>query len=489
MRACPTRPPPARTVPLAHAGRAHLAAAMLLLLVTLAIFWPGIAEYDTLRQYEQARSGIVDDWHPPIMARLWQALLPLGHGTAPLLALQLAGYWLGLALLADALAAIGRARAGWAMLAVGALPPLLGWQVVVLKDAQLVGAALAATGLVAAAHLRERRVPSIAIAAATILFAYALLVRANAVFAMAPLAAALLPLRRPVARAAATATIVAVVLAASGPINHGLFAATASGVEQTQPLYDLAGIAARTPNEAVPGLPTATLRAANCVTPYFWDPLGDTDACVAAVAALKARTAGALYVMLARAALRHPLAYAMQRAAHLNMTLRWLVPARLPGAAPPSGGEPNRYGFTNPGAISVALQTLADRAILTPLGWPFAWVALGLLLIAASRHQPETPTRRLAFGLLASALALEASFAAISIAADLRYHLWSITAIALAAVLLADAVRTRRFLVAAAVTAVLLMTPAIVARNVLPAPPQDYDALLGWQPSVALLPR
>jgi hypothetical protein len=461
----------------------------LLFLATLAIFWPGIAEYDTLRQFEQARSGIVDDWHPPVMARLWQALLPLGHGTAPLLALQLAGYWLGLALVADALAATGRPRAGWAMLAVGLLPPLLGWQAIVLKDAQLVGAALAATGLVAAARLRARRVAPAALAAAVALFGYALLVRANAVFALAPLLAALLPLRRPPALTGATAAIVAAVLAASGPVNHRLFAATDSGVAQTQPLYDLAGIAIRTPDVPVAGLSAATLRTAGCVTPYFWDPLGDTDACVVAVAALKARPAGVLYLLLAREALHHPRAYLAQRAAHLNMTLRWLVPARLPGAAPPSGGEPNGYGFTNPGAIAVAVEDVADLATLTPLGWPFAWVALALLLLAATRHRPATPARRLARGLLASALALEASFAAISIAADLRYHLWPIVATALAAVLLADAMRTRRFLAGAALAAALLVTPAIVARIVLPAPPQDYDALLGWRPPVALLPR
>mgnify|MGYP001002987693 CR=1 FL=1 len=71
-----------------HKARSHLLAATLLFAASLALFWPGYAEYDTLRQYEQVVSNQLDDWHPPIMAR------------------RRAGSWLGLALIADALTAI-----------------------------------------------------------------------------------------------------------------------------------------------------------------------------------------------------------------------------------------------------------------------------------------------------------------------------------------------------------------------------------------------
>ena len=468
--------------------RPHLIAGALLLAASVTLFWPGYAEYDTLRQYEQAVSGQLDDWHPPVMARLWQALLPLGHGTAPLLVLQLAGYWLGLALIADALAGIGRARAGWATLALGLLPPLLGWQGVVLKDAQLVGAALAATGLIARYRLSDRSVPLVITVTAGVLFTYALLVRANAVFALAPLIVAFLPLQRPAVRIGTTLGLVAAVLAVSGAINHRLLGAQVSDVATTQPRYDLAGIAARTQRGAIAVLPAgtgATLRARHCVTPYFWDPLGDTPACAAALAPLRRLPTGTLYRQLGREALRHPLAYLAQRMAHLNMTERWLVPLRLPGGEPPTVAEPNRYGLAAPGAPAAAWQTLAGLATRTPLGWPFAWAAGAALLLIAARQAPAVPTRRLALGLLASALMLEASFAAISIAADLRYHLWPMIATALAALLLARS-PPRGALVAATL---LLLTPAIVARAILPDPPQEYDALLRWTPPVALLPR
>ncbi|MFK3890859.1 hypothetical protein [Sphingomonas sp. NPDC079357] len=472
--------------------RPHLFVGALLFAASLALFWPGYATYDTLQQYQQVVSNHLDDWHPPIMARLWQALLPLGHGTAPLLAAQLAGYWLGLTLIADALAVTRRRGAGWVVLVVGLLPPLLGWQAVVLKDAQLVGAALAATGLVARYRLRDRPVPPAITVAAAILFGYALLVRANAVFALAPLIVGFISLRHPVARVGASLSIVAAVLALSGPINHRLFGAAASDVATTQPRYDLAGIAARTDGAIIAGLPTGTgvaLRAAHCVTPYFWDPLGDTPACVTALGPLDSRTTGTLYRQLGNEAARHPAAYLAQRAAHLNMTWRWLVPSRLPGAEPPSLSEPNTQELGNPGRAAAAWQMVAGHMVRTPIGWPFAWNVAACLLLAAACRTRASPPRRLALALLTSALALEASFAAISIAADLRYHLWPIIATALAAVLLLDRLPSRRHLVIVAGAGLLVGAPALIARATLADPPPDYETLLQWDPPVALLPR
>ncbi|WP_159754740.1 hypothetical protein [Sphingomonas sp. 8AM] len=481
-----------RAAAIRYPTRPHHIVATLLFVASLALFWPGYAEYDTLRQYEQAVAGRFDDWHPPVMARLWQALLPLGHGTGPLLTLQLAGYWLGLALIADALAVRGRPRAGWAILAVGLLPPLLGWQGVVLKDAQLVGAGLAATGLIARYRLRDLSVPPAVATVAGVLLGYALLVRANAVFALAPLIVALLPLRQRMTQIGAMLGIVGGVLALSAPINHRLLGATATDVTSTQPRYDLAGIAARTAGVSIADLPPATgvrLRAARCVTPYFWDPLGDSPACTAAITALDNRSAGTLYRQLATEALRHPVAYLAHRLAHLNMTWRWLVPARLPGAEPPTGSEPNNEGIATPGRAAAWWQRWAGVLIRTPLGWPFAWIVAALLLLGVAYRTPESVVRRLALGLLSSALALEASFAAISIATDLRYHLWPMLATALAAVLLVDRLPSRRTTILVTGIALVVGAPALLARITFADPPPDYDRLLHWRPPVALLPR
>ncbi|MGN6123827.1 MAG: hypothetical protein ACTHOJ_12825, partial [Sphingomonas oligoaromativorans] len=83
-------------------------------LASLALLWPGIAAYDTVKQYEQALAGVYDDWHPPVMAWLWSRLLALHlDGTGPMLALQLALFWAGLGLLGAALARSGARRAAW----------------------------------------------------------------------------------------------------------------------------------------------------------------------------------------------------------------------------------------------------------------------------------------------------------------------------------------------------------------------------------------
>ena len=86
-----------------RAARTLGVAAAVLFAVSLALFWPGYVAYDSLAQYAQATSGHYEDWHPPIMARLWS--LFGDRGPAPMLAVQLGAYWLGLGLFAAALAA------------------------------------------------------------------------------------------------------------------------------------------------------------------------------------------------------------------------------------------------------------------------------------------------------------------------------------------------------------------------------------------------
>jgi hypothetical protein len=148
-------------------------AALVLCMAALGLFWPGVALYDTVAQYRQVVSGQFDDWHPPIMARLWRVMLVL----------QMALYWGGLGLLASALTRTGKTGCGVAVLGIGAMPLFLGWQGTVLKDAQMLGAMLAAVGVVSWWRLRALRVPGWAWLLVAVLMGYATLVRANAVFA------------------------------------------------------------------------------------------------------------------------------------------------------------------------------------------------------------------------------------------------------------------------------------------------------------------
>jgi len=459
-------------------------AAALLFAGSLALFWPGMVTFDGVFQYRQALSGVYDDWHPPAMARLWATLHPLGPGAAPMLVLQLAGYWLGFGLLAAGLARRGRTVAAVAVLAIALFPPFLGWQGVVLKDAQMTGAMLAAVGLVAFWRLGERSVPRGAWAAVALLLGYATLVRANAVFASVPLAVMLAvgPVRW-WAKAALLTVGTLAVLALAPVVNHGVMGAATSGVERTQALYDLAGIAVRVPEADDTGLSHAevrTIRARHCVTPFFWDPLGDPDHCDAAVDRLRHLPVGTLYAVLVRAILHHPLAYAGHRLAHLNSTERWLVPAGWIGAPPTAWNEPNELGLAQPGAAARRWQGLGALLVETPFGWPLLWGVVASFGMLALARADQTASVGLARALFVSALGLEVSFAAISIASDLRYHLWAMIATALGVVLAAAELgRERRVLWVGVGALALVMVAGTTARLLLPIPPASYAGMLG----------
>lgn len=460
-----------------------LLVAALLAALTIAAAWPGIAMYDTVAQFREVLSGSYDDWHPPAMARVWAVLhASVGGGAEPMLGLQVLLYWLGLGLIAGGLARSDKRAAAVAVLACGVLPVFLVWQMAVLKDAQMLGAVLAGVGVAAWWRLAGRAVPWWGWTTVGLLLAYATLVRANAVFAVAPLAAMLIATRWRVRAALGVAMTIAA-LAITPAINHELFAATDSGVRSTQPRYDLAGIAVRVADPAATGLSVAqvtALRRERCVQAFFWDPLGNAP-CADAEAPLAKLSIGQLYATLALAALHHPLAYGAQRFAYLNSTERWLVPARWPDAWPPDQAEANRIGLADPARAGAWLVRATEPLEDTPIAWPIAWLVVAVAALAIALRRPASPRRDLALALLVSGLALEASFAAIGIASDLRYHLWSMMATALAVVLVfTDGRPAMRSLAIAGMALALVVGGGAASRILLPPAPGTYEGMLTY---------
>jgi hypothetical protein len=446
-------------------------------------FWPGVVMYDTVAQYGQMLSGEVDDWHPPVMVRLWQLLHPVGPATAPMFFLQATLYALGFALTTGALVRNGRWRAGVAATVLALSPLLLGWQMVVLKDAQMLGALLAAFGIVAHYRLDDRRAPAGAIAVVALLLTYATLVRSNAVFSTVPLVMLLSSRPRTmVARGMAAIVAVLVVLAVSPSINHRLFGASPSGVAKSQPLFDLAAISVATPGSSSPFTSSerAQLAARHCVKDFFWDPIGDPAACGPVSARLNGQSEADLYIELARSAAAHPLVYAVHRLRHWNSTERWLVAPNLPDAAPPVEAEPNDLGLTSPSSpIAAAWQDAAAVEAATPLGWPIFWTLVGLLLLPGAWRRRSDPAGALALALLTSALTLEASFLVVSIASDLRYHLWSMAAPALALILMSNDLRlSRREWIVGTAVLLLVIAGGITTRASLPPAPDTYEGMI-----------
>jgi hypothetical protein len=456
-------------------------AAFLLAATMVAAGWPGLAQYDSVEQFRQVLSGRYDDWHPPVMARLWSLFHAIGGGAGPMMVLQIALYWLGLGLIAGGLAQAGRPRAAVLALAVGVLPGFAVWQWAVLKDVQMAAAMLAAVGIVGWWRLRGERMPLVAAALAILLLGYATLVRANAVFATVPLAVMLRPHGGwPTRWMLALAGVGAVVVLAP-LIDANLFDAAPSGVRTTEPLFDLAAIAVRTGDADATGIDPAgivALRRDRCVKAYFWDTLGDGP-CADAIEDLASRPVGAMYLQLAQAAVRHPMAYAEHRLAHFNMTQRWLVGRGLMDAWPPSQSQPNVQGLGDPGPLASWWIETTEALADTPLGWPIIWLALAMAALVEALRRAVSPLRDLALALVISALALEVSFVAISIAADLRYHLWPMTAAALGVILLfADAQPPRRMLAASVLALVLVIASGLAARAILPPAPSGYPEML-----------
>lgn len=448
-----------------------------------AFFWPGVPMFDTVAQYGQVVSGDVDDWHPPIMIRLWQVLQPIGGGTGPMFALQLLSYAFGFGLIVAALVRQGRTRAAVLTAILGLSPLLLGWQLVVLKDGQMLGALLAAVAIVVHYRLASRRLPKAGVLLIAILIAYATLVRANALFATVPLAVFLAPSPRSIALKVFLAGLIVIAILGTEPvINTRLLGATSSGVAKSQPMFDLAAIAANTENSVPPfGMSERSqIIARHCAKAFFWDPVADPSSCGPVTARANSLGQGELYGDLARAALSHPFAYISHRLAHWNSTERWMIPPGRIGAAPPQEAEPNDEGLTTPPSRIVPIwQGLAAFEAGTPLGWPIVWTVTSLLLLPVAWSCRDKPQGSIALALLVSSAALEASFLVISIASDLRYHLWSMTACALALILLSSELRSwRRYGLVSGVLLLLIVAAGVTTRLALPQAPGSYGAML-----------
>lgn len=404
--------------------------------LTAAAYWPGFMTWDAIRQYDQALNGQFDDWHPPLMEWLWRRFLGVWLGPAPMLVTQLALEWTGFALLGGWALRARRPRLAAALVACGFLPFALALTGEVLKDCLMAGALLLATGLLAWQAQGRRRPASAVAGIALLVFASAL--RFNAFLATVPLCVALLPpawLRSRSRLLLATLASAALMLAAL-PLANRLIGARSSDVSLSLVIFDLGGITRYSGQDAFPplGLTDPVAANATCYNPERWDPYSwwVDPVCPMNFANVQAAfrvTHTNPYLVWLRAILTHPLAYAEHRAVHFNGAIRLF--ARVPSERSVQlESPPNDWGYRlHPGPLVVALDDAAVWTGATPLGWPAVWIAaaLGLLVLA-----PALPTRRLVLPLATSAALYGLGYAAFGVASELRYHVWTMLATALA---------------------------------------------------------
>ncbi|MBD3760719.1 hypothetical protein [Rhizorhabdus sp.] len=427
------------------------------LLQLWAFHW-GVITPDSVVQYGQALSGRYDDWHPPVTAWLWRQLHHLGPGGAPFLLLDILLYWAAIGLIADGL----RARHGWPAAAlpilIALLPVAFGQIGAILKDTLMACLLLLAASLLARRSwggpgwLALAALPLILIAAAT---------RFNALFAALPLLLLAVPQRwiaRP-RRYVATATgAVLLLVAGTAAINEAMLRP-----HHSHPLYslinfDLGGIVAQGGPSWYPGM---TAGRAKALTAHCYDPrlygARDEEICAEpedAIAAHAARSGEQPIGLWLNAIITAPGAYVRHRIAHLNWNWRLAVPS-VPDDSVYMMSQPNDLGLRFvPNAATRAVVGAARIMAASPLGRPASWIALALGLLVAA---PRLPSRRLVTALALSALLYGAGYALISVASDLRYHLWTLLAAMLGlAVTLAEraAISRRR--------AMLMIAPVLI---------------------------
>ena len=447
---------------------------LLVCALQVAAYRPGLMTWDSIRQYRDALGGAFDDWHPPAMGWLWRQLLPVAHGPGPMLAIQLGLYWGGFAVLIGWAARAGRRRLALGF-ALGALLPLsLVFMATIIKDSLMAGLLLAACAILVTLP-REGRWPW-RMAGIVLLLAAATL-RFNALPACLPIAVALLPggWRATRARFAGAAVLLAVLIAVALPLANRAIGAKPSGVGLSLVTFDLAGITYFSGDDVFPSLDDVDDQpAANraCYTPARWDRYAwwAPDACPIQFESIRDAFAAANenpYRHWLGAVATHPLAYAEHRLAHFNVNTRFLVRDAIERPVQ-DAIPPNEWGFRlTPGALLTWFDRAARWQAATPLGWPIVWMALALgLLIAA----PALASRRLVVPLALSGLLYGLGYLPASVASDLRYHLWTMLATLLAALIAADDLawggRPGRARLIAAAAPVVLITLLCVAWRV-----------------------
>jgi hypothetical protein len=406
---------------------------------TACAYWPGLMTWDAIRQYDQATSGAFDDWHPPAMEWLWRQLVPIHAGPAPMLVLQLLLFWGGLALLAGWALKQRRPGLAVALAACGLLPISLALTGAVLKDCLMAGALISATGLLAWQPYATRPALRVLVPVlGVLLLLFASTLRFNAFLATVPIFVALMP---PAARAgrlrfAGTTVIAALLMIAALPVANRLIGAQSSGVEMSLVIFDLGGITEHAGVDAFPPVGVIDPVAVNhhCYSPVKWDPYSwwVDEPCAIGFADVRAAIAArheSPYGFLAKAILAHPVAYAQHRLAHFNINTRFLVHDEIERPVQVESA-PNDWGYTvHPSPLLSAIDGIVLVSSHTPLDWPIVWLALafGVLTIASG-----LPSRGIVIPVALSGLLYGLGYGVFSVAAELRYHLWTMLATAIA---------------------------------------------------------
>ncbi|HAP70523.1 MAG TPA: hypothetical protein DCR04_12505 [Flavobacteriales bacterium] len=143
--------------------------------------------YDSLSQYYQALGILpVNDWHPLIMTRLWQACNFIYQGPHLMLALFMSVYWVGIGLFAKTIGK-GLVQKTLALLFLGFFPTSFLVMSAVWKDAGMMAFMITSAALIYVATINTKKRNVILLSTGVLLGCIGAAFRHNAIFALLPL--------------------------------------------------------------------------------------------------------------------------------------------------------------------------------------------------------------------------------------------------------------------------------------------------------------
>jgi hypothetical protein len=447
----------------------HTASALSGFVFSALVYYPGLFTPDSMVQFNQAQSGAFTDWHPPAMAALWRTLDFIHVGPEPLFFVHLSLFWIG----AWAVGA-GLVRRGWRW---GALFPLIGLTPFVFnyigmlwKDVALASAWIFAAGWAFRRFAYEAKLRTLDHALIWPVFLYGALVRANSIFACAPLALYLLSgdvfSRKLWPQASALMLVPLLALVATAAVNHGLLRAHGDHPEDSLMLFDLMGVSHRIGVNIVPGpwTPAEAAKIPECYGADKWDHASVGNCSWVIEAMGKRRIWGAERMRDAwLGTMAHdPGDYVAHRLTFTNQIFRWLGPIPIDDAFLESEMPDARWAH-RPGPIFRFYEEICNALSKTPLFRPYFWLLASLGAAIAAGFAAPAPQRRFAGALSASAIIYWLTYIPFGVASDFRYSYWSIVA-TLAALFALPACKVRRSrALFASVSAVMLAAIAASA--------------------------
>jgi len=419
-----------------------LIAAVLVLLaagyaLTILVFHPGYITIDASYVYAAAKDWRFGDWQSPAMSIAWWLIDPLAPGALSMFLLIATSYWAGFGLLALTAAR----RSAWLALAtplIALTPPAFVFVGMIWRDVLFAVAWLLAAAMTFAMADRPKPLRLPVQALALLVVAFGVLLRPNAIFAAALLAAYVVwPMRFGLRRTAIMFVPAVVAFYALIPlVYYAMLDAQRQNPLHSLLVFDLGGITHFSGENQFPvqWRPDETAQlTSKCYDPVRWDTYWHMEPCPFVMKRLESKDdlifgTPRLGEAWRRAVAAHPLAYMSHRA-----TFMWtfLTGSNLVLPYYDWQGPAAAYGNNPYFKPLLALHHLLAPTLLFRTGF---WLVLAIGICALAWPARATPAGAFAVGVSASAIVYVMTFLAVGVAADFRYGYWGVLATLAAAV-------------------------------------------------------